>query len=124
MARSKEVLLNTESAYKIKNWGERVFAIACTSKPHLKVYYQIPVREKVIDFLIKNTNLNGKSKGKLVEVTKMPYKRINKSKRRQKTVMVESGLPNTILYRENLTKIEDSLKTDEEQSPPCAPGGT
>jgi hypothetical protein len=88
----------------IKNWGERIFASACTAKEHLTLYYQIPVNGKVIDFLVKNERVNGKSKGKLVEVTKTP--RLKADKRSQVKSMEQDGRPFSVLYGENLSKIQ------------------
>jgi hypothetical protein len=97
--------LTEETAKKIKNWGEYVFATAITSIEHLQATYQVPVGEKRIDFWVKNLKLNGKSRGKWVEVTSTSIKKAG-CKRKQLNAMIREGLPHTILYGENLMKIE------------------
>lgn len=104
MGRGKEIELDRLSATSIKNWGERIFASACTSKDHLTVYYQIPVNGKVIDFWVKNERVNGSSRGKLVEVTKTSKARAAKGS--QVRSMERDNRPHTVLYGEHLTKIQ------------------
>ncbi|KKS95064.1 MAG: hypothetical protein UV71_C0013G0014 [Microgenomates group bacterium GW2011_GWC1_43_13] len=105
MPKERYISVTKEYAESIQDWGEKVFATAVTSKENLIVKYQIPIRGKVIDFWVKNTKMNGSSKGMLVEVTKTP---LNKShnKRGQRRAMEEEGLPHTILFKENLVNID------------------
>jgi len=112
--RERNIDLSDKDIKKIKNWGENVFAKACLQKEHLKVTYQIPVGTKVIDFLVKNQKLNGKSKGILVEVTSASSSKADKKS--QIEAMQQSGQPNTVLYGENLVKIQASLRKSENGS--------
>ena len=104
--------LSLEDAEKIKNWGERVFAVACLRKENLIIYYQIGVDESVIDFLVVNTQVRrkhsygGNGVGKLVEVTATPKEKAHgqSQKNRQLKRMNKNG-SGTLICGEALSRL-------------------
>lgn len=98
--------LSEEEIGKIKNWGERVFAEACSAKKNLHVEYQVPVGNKVIDFRVTNEQVG--DRGTLVEITVNTPEKVDKTK--QKAAMEESGQPNTVLYVDNMKKVRNALR--------------
>ncbi len=104
-----EYRLDISEAVKIKNWGEKVFALACLKKG-LTVFHQIPVKESTIDFRIVNPKAS--SEGTLVEVTVEDNETLGKDKRkkRQKANMESTGLRNTLLSVLNIKRIRDKNK--------------
>lgn len=114
---AKEILLTRDTAGEIADAGERIFARATTSRDNLVVTYQIPVGENVIDFMVQNRKVKRESCGKLVEISTIKTRRKaeklsrrNRSnKDKQVLAMRESGQPFTVLYRENLEKIQRSM---------------
>ncbi len=105
------MVLSKEDTSRIRNWGERIFALACLTIPHLKVEYQVPVNGKtcsVIDFRVTNLK-SGRSH--LVEVTETPRDKISGSERKERQIrnLKQNGKPFTVLTLENLTSIKKHL---------------
>ncbi len=107
-------VLSKEDASKIRNWGERIFALACLEKSCLEVEYQIPVNGKtcsVIDFRVTNIK-SGRSR--LVEVTETPRDKVFDSERKERQVrnLKQNGEPFTVLTLENLASIVKHLSLE------------
>jgi hypothetical protein len=120
--------LTKEEAVQINDLRERTFALACI-KVGCEVYSQIPVGNSRIDFFVINPK---NDRGKLVEITyesrediykknltvikKGRKKRVPNNtglrKQRQIESMKASGLPWTILCRDEMQKIENFCRTD------------
>ncbi len=95
MTCEQQRILNKEDASIIKNWGEWIFALACLTRPHLEVEYQVPINGKtcsVIDFRVTNLK-NGHSH--LVEVTETPRKKIFGYNRKERQIrnLKQNGKP-------------------------------
>ena len=60
------VEITNENIGSIKNWGEKVFAEACL-RVGIKVTYQIPIGDSIIDFKIETRSGNEKLRGNKFE---------------------------------------------------------
>ncbi|HEX9008200.1 MAG TPA: hypothetical protein VF837_02990 [Patescibacteria group bacterium] len=116
--------LSEEDARGIKDEGERAFALACLEADCL-VFHQIVVGQSKIDFFVLNPK-NPSTEGKLVEVTLESKEDIEKKhirkgkgrhakkvinttgmrKQRQIESMRSSGLPWTILCRNEVENLK------------------
>lgn len=128
MTEYERYCLTKNQAEEIPNQSERLFALRCLAVGCV-VYYQVPVGQSLIDFLVTNPKVP-QSKGTLVEVTlldkeSMHKRRIKKAgknrkrkttnrtakrKERQIESMKESGGRWTILYKDNIAGIVSGLK--------------
>lgn len=112
--------LTKESANKIENWGENLFANACLQKPHLIVESQVPVGHSRIDFRVTNTRSQS---SKFVEVTSLHmdgFDRVLKHdsfdrKLRQQADMNANG-GGVVLTPGNLKNIQKRMRKEEYSS--------
>jgi very-short-patch-repair endonuclease len=95
--------LDEASAHAIPSWAERTTALVYL-KQGLEVYYQVPIGDSVIDFLVKDSD----STIFLVEVKGNTEARIKQGDRQKRQIqsMERTGLPFFVFHSDDIKDMQ------------------